>query len=48
VAIVSWQEAGRGERVLDAVLGTGVDRDAVALALHCPGGAVEELARRRS
>jgi hypothetical protein len=46
VAILSWEEAGRGERVLDALLGTGVDRDAAALALRCPPAVVDELARR--
>lgn len=46
VAVLSWEEAGRGERVLDALLRTGVDRDAIALALRCPPETAVELARR--
>jgi hypothetical protein len=46
VAFVSWEEAGRGERMLDALLSTGVDRDAVALALRCPPETVAALALR--
>jgi hypothetical protein len=46
VAILSWEEAGRGERVLDVLLRTGVDRDALGLALRCPAETVAALARR--
>lgn len=46
VAILTLEEASRGERVLDVFLGTGVDRDALALSLRCPAGAAQELARR--
>jgi hypothetical protein len=46
VAILSWEEASRGERVLDALVGTGVDRDAVALALHCPPETLAKLSKR--
>ena len=46
VAILSWEEAGRGERVLDAVLQSGVDRDALALAVRCPAEARDALAKR--
>lgn len=46
VAILSWEEAGRAERVLDVMLRTGVDRDAVALALRCPEDVRGSLAGR--
>ena len=46
VAILSWEEAGRRERALDVFLRTGVDRDALGLALRCPPETAEALARR--
>ncbi len=46
VAILILEEASRRERVLDVLIATGVDRDALALSLRCPAGVAEELARR--
>lgn len=46
VAILTLEDASRGERVLDVLVGTGVDRDALALSLRCPEGVARELARR--
>lgn len=46
VAILTLEEASRGERVLDVLVGSGVDRDALALSLRCPAETARELSRR--
>jgi len=38
VYVQNMEDAGTGERVVDAIFGTGSDRDSDALALHCPQG----------
>lgn len=40
VYVQNMEDAGTGERVVDAIFGTGSDRDSDAVALHCPQGRV--------
>lgn len=37
VFVQNMEDAGTGERVVGAIFGVGADRDAEAVALHCPG-----------
>jgi hypothetical protein len=36
IYVQALEEAGTAERIVDGIFGSGSDRDADALALHCP------------
>lgn len=38
IQLRSMEEPGAGERIADALFGTGSDKDAEAVAYFCPGG----------